>query len=283
MTGREHGNAVTLGLPDQIDACLFDLDGVLTGTAEIHARAWKEMFDDFLRNWGLRSGDPEEPFDIFRDYEEYVDGKPRLDGVRSFLASRDIHLAEGTENDPPSGLTVNALGNRKNILFADMIEKDGVRPYAGTIPYLRACAAAGKFRALVSSSANAADVAEAAGFADLLQARVDGVTITERRLPGKPAPDTFLAAARELGVPPERAAVFEDAEAGVAAGRAGGFGYVVGVDRVGHGHAEALRAQGADVVINDLADLLADPATRTGPPGGSTPAGADEPASAGGR
>jgi beta-phosphoglucomutase family hydrolase len=261
-----------LGLPDQIDACLFDLDGVLTSTAELHAQAWKEMFDDFLVDWGRRSGDPEKPFDILRDYEEYVDGKPRLDGVRSFLASRDIHLAEGSPTDPPSAMTVNALGTRKNILLLGRIAHDGVRPYPGAMRYLRACAAAGKLRALVSSSANAADVAEAAGFADLLQARVDGLTIGEQRLAGKPAPDTFLAAARLLGVPPERAAVFEDAEAGVAAGRAGGFGYVVGIDRVGHGHAEALRAHGADVVVDDLSALM--PATERGRDDEATAGGA---------
>jgi beta-phosphoglucomutase family hydrolase len=254
-----------LGLPDQIDAVLFDLDGVLTSTAEIHARAWKEMFDDFLEDWARRSGDPEEPFDIERDYEQYVDGKPRLDGVRSFLASRDIHLPEGAPDDPPSGLTVNALGNRKNILVLDKIAKEGVQPYPGTLPYLRACAAAGKARALVSSSANAAAVSKVAGFADLLQARIDGLTIIERGLAGKPAPDTFLAAAQELGVSPDRAAVFEDAEAGVEAGRAGKFGYVVGVDRVGHGHAEALRAHGADIVVSDLADLLSGEPARSEP------------------
>ncbi|ADP78315.1 beta-phosphoglucomutase family hydrolase [Pseudofrankia inefficax] len=257
-----------LGLPDHIDAVLFDLDGVLTSTAEVHARAWKEMFDDFLDDWARRSGDPEEPFDIDRDYEQYVDGKPRLDGVRSFLASRDIHLPEGAADDPPSGLTVNALGTRKNILVLDKIAKDGVQAYPGTMRYLRACVAAGKHRALVSSSANAGAVAESAGFADLLEARVDGLTIDERGLAGKPAPDTFLAAARELGVPPERAAVFEDAEAGVAAGRAGKFGFVVGVDRVGRGHADALRAHGADIVVGDLADLLSgDPAPGTPPTG----------------
>jgi beta-phosphoglucomutase family hydrolase len=247
-----------LGLPATIDAYLFDLDGVLTSTAEVHAQAWKEMFDEFLDNWARRSGDPEPPFDIEHDYEQYVDGKPRLDGVRSFLASRDIHLPEGAADDPPSGLTVNALGTRKNILVLNKIAEQGVQPYPGTVPFLRAATAAGKKCALVSSSANAADVARVAGFADLLSVRVDGVTIAERGLAGKPAPDTFLLAAKELGVPPERAAVFEDAEAGVAAGHAGGFGYVVGVDRVGHGHAEALRAHGASVVINDLADLLRD-------------------------
>jgi len=245
-----------LELPAQIEAYLFDLDGVLTSTAEVHARAWKEMFDDFLENWARRSGDPEEPFDIEHDYEQYVDGRPRLDGVRSFLASRDIHLPEGAPDDPPSGLTVNALGTRKNILVLKKIAEDGVQPYPGSMRFLRAAVAAGKKTALVSSSANAADVAKVAGFADLMRVRVDGVTVAERGLAGKPAPDTFLAAARELGVPAERAAVFEDAEAGVAAGRAGGFGYVVGVDRVGHGHAEALRAHGADVVVSDLAELL---------------------------
>lgn len=264
-----------LGLPDQIDAVLFDLDGVLTSTAEVHARAWKEMFDDFLEDWARRSGDPEEPFDIERDYEQYVDGKPRLDGVRSFLASRDIHLPEGAADDPPSGMTVNALGTRKNILVLDKIAKEGVKLYPGTMSYLRACVAAGKHTALVSSSANAASVAESAGFADLLEVRVDGNTIIERGLAGKPAPDTFLAAAQELGVPADRAAVFEDAEAGVAAGHAGKFGYVVGVDRVGHGHAEALRAHGADVVVTDLADLLSDSSAPGAPVAGATPTNAD--------
>ncbi|MBL7496168.1 beta-phosphoglucomutase family hydrolase [Frankia sp. CNm7] len=262
-----------LGLPDHIDACLFDLDGVLTSTAQVHAAAWKEMLDEFLENWASRSGDPEEPFDLERDYQQYVDGKPRLDGVRSFLASRDIHLPEGTADDPPSGLTVNALGTRKNILVLNKIAEGGVRPYPGAVRYLRACVTAEKARALVSSSANAGEVVEVAGLADLLQVRVDGLTIVERGLAGKPAPDTFLAAARELGVPPERAAVFEDAEAGVAAGRAGGFGYVVGIDRVGHGHGEALRAHGADVVVADLGDLLTsgDPSPQSSPSVPSSP------------
>ncbi|WP_007511013.1 beta-phosphoglucomutase family hydrolase [Pseudofrankia saprophytica] len=277
------GAEATLGLPAHIDACLFDLDGVLTSTAEVHARAWKEMFDGFLENWASRSGDPEKPFDIEGDYERYVDGLPRLDGVRSFLASRDIHLPEGTDGDPPSALTVHALGNRKNILVLNKIADDGVQPYPGSRPYLEACASAGKARALVSSSANAGEVARAAGLADLLQVRVDGETIAQRGLAGKPAPDTFLAAARELGVPPERAAVFEDAEAGVAAGRAGGFGYVVGLDRIGHGHADALRAHGADVVVTDLGDLLADAYPPPTPGAAGAPGTAGAAGAAGGR
>lgn len=245
-----------LGLPDHIDACLFDLDGVLTSTAEVHARAWKEMFDDFLENWASRSGDPEKPFDIENDYDSYVDGKPRLAGVRSFLASRDIRLPEGAPDDPPSGLTVNALGNRKNYLVLNMIADGGVHAYPGSERYLRACSAAGRARAVVSSSANAGEVVRAAKLADLLPVRVDGITAQELNLPGKPAPDMFVEAARRVGVQPAHCAVFEDAEAGVAAGRAGGFGHVVGVDRVGHGHADALRAHGADVVVTDLAELL---------------------------
>ncbi|MBX6390419.1 MAG: HAD-IA family hydrolase, partial [Frankia sp.] len=219
---------IGLGLPPDIDACLFDLDGVLTSTARVHAEAWKEMFDGFLENWALRSGEPEEPFDIERDYNRYVDGKPRLDGVRSFLDSRGIHLPEGAPDDPPSGLTVNALGNRKNFLVLAKIAQGGVHAYPDALRYLLACVAAGRPRALVSSSANAVEVIRVAGIADLLPVRIDGNTVAERGLAGKPAPDMFLAAAHELGVLPGRAAVFEDAEAGVGGAGGGGGGGVGG-------------------------------------------------------
>ncbi|KQC38433.1 beta-phosphoglucomutase family hydrolase [Frankia sp. ACN1ag] len=245
------------GLPDHIQACLFDLDGVLTNTATVHAAAWKEMFDDFLENWASRSGEPFVPFDIGRDYADYVDGRPRVDGVRAFLAARHIRLPEGTVDDPPSALTVNALSNRKNILLLKRIRTDGVEVYPGSRTYLEELSRRGVPRAVVSSSANCVEVLRSTGLAAFVDAVVDGVVAARDHLGGKPAPDTFLAGGRLLGVPPERAAVFEDALAGVEAGRAGGFGYVVGVDRVGQGHAEQLRRHGADVVVKDLADLLA--------------------------
>jgi beta-phosphoglucomutase family hydrolase len=239
------------GLPSGVRACLFDLDGVLTPTALVHAAAWKEMFDDFLRR---RDGDGFRPFDAVADYDAYVDGRPRADGVRTFLASRDIELPEGEEDDPPDRETVHGLGNRKNVLVLAKIRKEGVRPYPGSVRYLEAARAAGLRTAVVSSSANCKDVLVSAGIEHLLDVRVDGVTAHERGLRGKPKPDTFLAAAEELGVPPEQAAVFEDALVGMDAGREGHFGYVVGVDRVGQ--AEELRKHGADVVVTDLAELI---------------------------
>jgi beta-phosphoglucomutase family hydrolase len=243
-----------LGLPDAIRACLFDLDGVLTQTAKVHAAAWKEMFDAFLRDWSARTGGPFVPFDPVADYDEYVDGKPRYDGVRSFLAARGIELPEGTPDDPADTETVHGLGNRKNDIVQEMIRRDGVQVYEGSVRYVHAARDAGLRRAVVTSSANAREVLVAAGIDDLFEVRIDGVVAARERLQGKPAPDTFLAAARALGVPPAQATVFEDALAGVAAGRAGRFGCVVGVDRVGQ--AEALRAHGADVVVSDLAELI---------------------------
>jgi len=245
---------VVLGLPDSIRACLFDLDGVLTKTATVHAEAWKQMFDAYLRERAERTGEEFVPFDEVDDYDEYVDGEPRYDGVRSFLASRGIELPEGGEDDPPSAETVHALGDRKNELVLKLIRERGVEAYEGSVRYLHAARDAGLRRAVVSSSANCHDVLVAAGLEDLLEVRVDGVVAEREHLQGKPAPDTFLAAARELGVEPEAAAVFEDALAGVAAGKAGGFGCVVGVDRTGQ--ADALREHGATVVVSDLADLL---------------------------
>jgi beta-phosphoglucomutase family hydrolase len=243
-----------LGLPDSIRGCLFDLDGVLTETAKVHDAAWKEMFDDFLRERARRSGEPFVPFDPVADYDEYVDGKPRADGTRSFLASRGIELPEGRENDPPDAQTVYGLGNRKNEIVLRRIHEDGVEAYPGSVSYVRAVKDAGLPRAVVSSSTNCRDVLVAAGIEDLFDARIDGVVAEREHLRGKPAPDTFLAGARALGLKPTAATVFEDALAGVAAGRAGGFGFVVGVDRVGQ--AAELREHGADVVVKDLAELL---------------------------
>jgi beta-phosphoglucomutase family hydrolase len=242
-----------LGLPDSVRACLFDLDGVLTETATVHAAAWKEMFDAYLSERAKRTGGFV-PFDGKDDYDEYVDGKPRYDGVRSFLASRGIELPEGGEDDPPSTETVRGLGNRKNEIVLRLIREHGVEAYAGSVRYLRGAREAGLRRAVVSSSSNCRDVVAAAGIEELLEAQIDGIVAEREHLRGKPAPDTFLAGARTLGVEPAEAAVFEDALAGVAAGRAGGFGCVVGVDRVGQ--AEALREHGADLVVADLAELL---------------------------
>jgi beta-phosphoglucomutase family hydrolase len=243
-----------LGLPDGIRGCLFDLDGVLTKTAKVHDAAWKQMFDSYLRDRARRTGQPVVPFDPVKDYDEYVDGKPRADGTRSFLASRGIELPDGSPDDPPDAETVYGLGNRKNAILLEMIRTSGVEAYEGSVRYVRAVRDAGLHRAVVSSSANCHDVLVAVGIEDLFEARIDGVVAEQEHLRGKPAPDTFLAGARALGLEPSAAAVFEDALAGVAAGRAGGFGYVVGVDRAGQG--EALKSHGADIVVTDLAELL---------------------------
>ena len=243
-----------LGLPDGVTACLFDLDGVLTDTAAVHNRAWKQTFDEFLRRRAEAGGEPFVEFDPGADYNAHVDGKKREDGVRAFLASRGVVLPEGTPEDAPAADTVWGVGNRKNELLLATLERDGVEVYEGSRRYLQAAKDAGLRRAVVSSSANTAQVLEVTGLADLVELRVDGLTARERGLPGKPAPDTFLAAAADLGVTAAQAVVFEDALAGVQAGRAGDFGWVVGVDRVGQ--AEALAAQGADVVVQDLAELL---------------------------
>ena len=234
--------------------CLFDLDGVLTQTAKVHDAAWKEMFDAYLRERAQRTGEPFVPFDPVRDYDEYVDGKPRPDGVRSFLESRGITLPDGQDDDPPSAETVHGLGNRKNEILLRRIREDGVQAYSGSVAFVRAVKDAGMPRAVVSSSANCRDVLIAAGIEDLFDARIDGLVAERDHLRGKPAPDTFLAGARALGLKPTAGAVFEDALAGVAAGRAGGFGFVVGVDRVGQ--AQALREHGADVVVTDLSELM---------------------------
>jgi beta-phosphoglucomutase family hydrolase len=243
-----------LALPDPITTCLFDLDGVLTQTAKVHARAWKEMFDRFLREWSEKTGQPFEPFDRPTDYDEYVDGLPRLDGVRSFLQSRAIELPMGSPSDPPEMDTVHALGTRKNNLVLELIHDQGVEPYEGSVKFAEAARDQGLRRAVVSSSTNCKDVLRAAGIDHLFEAVVDGTVAEERGLDGKPAPDTFLEGARMLDATADESTVFEDAQAGVQAGRAGNFGWVVGVDRTGQ--AEALKAKGADVVVQDLAELL---------------------------
>jgi beta-phosphoglucomutase family hydrolase len=243
-----------LGLPAGIKACLFDLDGVLTQTAKLHAAAWKEMFDGFLSARAERLGERFVPFDLVADYDEYVDGKPRYDGVRSFLEARGIDLPPGQPTDPPSAETITGLGNRKNELVLELIRRQGVEAYDGSVRYATAARDAGLRRAVVSSSNNCREVLAAAGIEELFEARIDGVVAEREHLRGKPAPDTFLAGARALGVQPAEAAVFEDALAGVSAGRAGHFGFVVGVDRAAQ--AEALRTHGADVVVADLAELL---------------------------
>jgi beta-phosphoglucomutase family hydrolase len=243
-----------LGLPDDIRATLFDLDGVLTDTASVHKKAWKSMFDDFLAADAQRTGAKFVPFDIDSDYLKYVDGKKREDGVRSFLASRNIDIPEGAPDDGGDAVTVYGLGNRKNEQFQHTLQADGVEVFEGSRRYLEAVADAGLATAVVSSSANTREILELTGLDRFVQQRVDGVTLREENIAGKPAPDSFLRAAELLGVTPAQAVVFEDALSGVEAGRAGNFGYVVGVDRIGH--AEALRRKGADVVVTDLAELM---------------------------
>jgi beta-phosphoglucomutase family hydrolase len=238
------GGGTRVLLPPGIRACLFDLDGVLTRTVELHRKAWKSVFDAFLAERAARTHEQLAPFDA-RDYELYVDGRPRHEGVRSFLASRAIR---------PPDAEIARLADRKNELVLELMRRDGVEVYEGSVRFARAARNAGLRLAVVSASANCADVLRAAGIAHLFDVRVDGVTAREDGLAGKPAPDTFVAAAAALIALPEEAAVFEDALAGVAAGRAGGFGYVVGVDRMRHG--DALLAHGADVVVSDLDELL---------------------------
>lgn len=241
-------------LPDGISTCLFDLDGVLTQTAKVHAVAWKEMFDAFLIDRSSQTDKPFQPFEIATDYALYVDGKLRQDGVRSFLASRGIVLPEGSLDDPPTAETVFGLGTRKNNLVHTIIKRDGVDIYEESVRFVDVVRQSGMRTAVVSASRNCQMVLRAAGIEHLFEVRVDGVVASERGLPGKPAPDTFLAAAEMLGAIPAQCAVFEDAVAGVAAGRAGSFGLVVGVDRLGHG--DALRRNGADIVVTDLSELM---------------------------
>ncbi|CAJ1508325.1 beta-phosphoglucomutase family hydrolase [[Mycobacterium] holstebronense] len=243
-----------LGLPETVRACLFDLDGVLTDTASVHTRAWKAMFDAYLSGRAERTGEPFVPFDPDGDYRRFVDGRKRDDGVRAFLASRGITLPDGADDDPPDAETVHGLGNRKNEAFRVTLQADGVEVFEGSRRYLAAVTAAGLATAVVSASANAGDVLALTGLEKFIAQRVDGVTLRTEHIAGKPAPDSFLRAAQLLGVTPAAAAVFEDALSGVAAGRAGGFGFVVGVDRVGQ--RDDLLSHGADVVVTDLDQLL---------------------------
>lgn len=243
-----------LGLPSGCQACLFDLDGVLTDTASVHTRAWTTTFDAYLRERAEASGEPFTPFDPGADYLAYVDGRPRQDGVREFLRSRGIELPDGTPDDDPDEDSVWGVGNCKNAEFRRTLREDGVTVFEGSRRYLEAVHAAGLGVAVVSSSANTRDVLQVTGLDRFVQHRVDGLTLREEGIAGKPAPDSFLRAAELLGVEPAHAAVFEDALSGVQAGRAGRFGLVVGVDRADQ--AEALRDNGADVVVQDLEELL---------------------------
>jgi beta-phosphoglucomutase family hydrolase len=245
-------------LPDGIEACLFDLDGVLTETAKVHAKAWKRMFDAYLKGRAEREGEELVAFDAGEDYNDYVDGKPRYDGVRSFLESRGISLPEGTPDDPPDAETVCGLGNRKNELVLELLRHDGVEAYPGSVRFVEAARDAGLRRAVVSSSANCQEVLRAAGIEELFEQRIDGKVAAEEKLAGKPAPDTYLAGAKAVGVEPAAAAVFEDALSGVESGRAGKFGCVVGVNRLGPDHGRALGEHGATIVVSDLAELLDD-------------------------
>jgi alpha,alpha-trehalase len=240
---------------DRFDAVLFDLDGVLTATARLHAICWKQTFDEYLEQRAAATGEPCEPFEIATDYKRHVDGKLRYDGVDAFLRSRGIELAWGDPDDPPDRETVCGLGNRKNELVGELLETEGVEVFDESIAWLRELRRDGYATAVVSASKNCARVLDAAGIAGLFDARVDGVVAADLALPGKPAPDTFLEGARQLGVAPERAVVVEDAVSGVQAGRAGGFGLVIGIDRTGD--PEALREGGADVVVGDLGELRA--------------------------
>lgn len=241
-------------LPEEITTLLFDLDGVLTNTAKVHSEAWKEMFDAYLRERAEREGEEFRPFDIATDYVQHVDGKLRQDGVRSFLQSRGVELPEGKPDDPADAETIFGLGTRKNERVQKLIRTEGVEVFEGSVRFVEAAREAGYRTAVVSASKNTPEVLKVTGLEGLFELRVDGTVAAERNLDGKPAPDTFLEAAREMGEKPERCAVFEDATSGVQAGKAGGFGWVIGVDRVGR--AEALREHGADVVVGDLSELL---------------------------
>jgi len=239
---------------DQYDAVLFDLDGVITNTANLHARCWKQMFDEYLRNRAQHTGEAFRPFDLARDYLVYVDGKPRFDGVRDFLRSRGIQLPEGHPNDPANIETVHGLGNRKNDLVNRAIAEMGVEPYAGTVQFIHQLRRDGFKIAVVTSSQNCDAVLKAAKLDDCFEVRVDGNVIQAERLAGKPAPDTYLMAAKLLGVEPIRAVVIEDAISGVEAGSNGKFGLVIGVAR--KGNAEELKRHGAQLVVDDLGELV---------------------------
>jgi beta-phosphoglucomutase family hydrolase len=251
MRQPDNRTAITRG---RYDAVLLDLDGVITDTAGIHARCWKQMFDEYLQKRAAQKGEAFRPFETATDYRLYVDGKPRFDGVRDFLTSRNIQLPEGSPEDPPEAETVGGLGNRKNELVNKIIEEFGVEPYQGSVDLIHQFHHQGFKIAVVTSSQNCAVVLKAAKLDHVFDVQVDGNTIHAQHLAGKPAPDTFLMAARLLGVQPTRAIVFEDAISGVEAGRAGKFGLVIGVARKGNN--EELRRHGADLVVNDLGELV---------------------------
>ena len=239
---------------DRYDAALLDLDGVITDTAGVHAACWKQMFDEYLQERATQRGEVFRPFDVATDYRLYVDGKPRFDGVRDFLTSRGIQLPEGSPDDPPQAETVGGLGNRKNDLVNKIIEEKGVEPYEGSVKLIHQLRRHGFKIAVVTSSQNCTAVLKAAKLEDFFDVQVDGNMIHAQHLAGKPAPDTFLTAAKLLGVEPTRAVVIEDAISGVEAGSAGNFGLVIGVAR--KGNAEELRRHGAHLVVNDLSELV---------------------------
>src|SRR5215469_10403377 len=249
----EHTNESSARTRGRFEAMLFDMDGVITRTESIHAACWKEMFDEYLRKRAKQKGESFQPFEVTTDYKIYVDGKPRYLGVRDFLKSRGIFLPEGTPEDPPTAETVCGLGNRKEKLVHERFAA-GVEVYPGSVAFVRYVRRAGVKTAVVTSSQNCQMVLHAAGIDDLFDVRVDGEVIAAHGLAGKPAPDSYLKAAEMLQVPPESAVVLEDAISGVQAGARGGFGLVIGVDR--KGDAEELKANGAHLVINDLAELL---------------------------
>lgn len=251
MTESRKRNPIT---SDKFDAVFFDLDGVITATAKVHAKCWKIMFDEYLKKRSAKKGEPFRPFDIDTDYRLYVDGKPRYDGVRDFLSSRNIDLPEGTHEDPPTAETIGGLGNRKNELVNQVIETDGVEAYDGTIAWARQLRDVGIKVAVVTSSQNCDAVLNAIHITDLFDAKIDGNVIHEQRLAGKPAPDSFLEGAKQLGVDPARGVVVEDAISGVQAGRNGKFGLVIGVARKGND--EELKNNGADIVVKDLSEFL---------------------------
>lgn len=256
MSDARSADATAVGLDAGVRACLFDLDGVLTQTASIHSTAWKETFDAFLRAYDARTGSHNAPFDRNSDYEQYVDGKTREDGVRGFLTSRGIELPEGGAGDPPDAETVHGVGEAKQQAFVKLLDQHGPQVFEGSVAYVHAARAAGLACAVVTSSANCAAILKAAGITDLFDATVDGHDVAAQGLKGKPAPDSYLAGARAVHVEPGQAAVFEDAIAGVEAGHAGGFGAVVGVNRLDDEHRARLGEHGATVVVNDLSELL---------------------------
>jgi beta-phosphoglucomutase family hydrolase len=261
MTAKETGRIDK----EHFDAVLLDLDGVVTRTATVHGRAWKRMFDEYLEQRKARGEEPFEPFNVEEDFPQHVNGRPRLEGIRCFLKSRGIEIPEGEPDDEPGKPTVRGLGNRKNEIFREVLESDGVEVFEDTVAQMRRWRELGLKLAVVSSSKNCVAVLKAADLEDLFDARIDQIIAEKRNLRGKPGPDTFLEAARELGVDPSRAVVIEDAPAGVRAGRRGRFGLVVGVDR--RNITDALRENGADIVVRTLRELPTQSGASAGRPG----------------